>query len=41
MMRSGVNTCEKNRDDKRNVLYSWAVGVRGGGLGNAVSIEAE
>jgi hypothetical protein len=31
MMRSRVNLCKKNRDDKRNVLYSWAVDVRGGG----------
>lgn len=40
MMRSRLNACEKIRDDKRNILYSWAVGIEGGGLVYTVSIEA-
>ena len=32
MMRNRVNTCKKIRDHKRNVLYSWAVGIEGGGI---------
>lgn len=31
MMRSRLNACKNNRDHKRNVLYSWAVGIWGGG----------